>query len=63
MSNRIKPFTNDEIAEEKKVQRAEQISRKDDKIKSPSLGLMDIDHTIMYYFNLITYLGVCKKST
>ena len=48
MANRIKPFTTDEIAEEKKVNRAEQINRKDDKVKSPSLGLMDIDHTIMY---------------
>ena len=51
MANRIKPFTTDEITEEKKVNRAEQINRKDDKVKSPSLGLMDIDHTIMYYFN------------
>ena len=60
MANRIKPFSSDEVTEEKKVNRASEISRKDDKIKTPSLGLMDIDHTIMYYFNNVINPEVVK---
>lgn len=43
-------ITNEIIQRPRATNRGEQISRKDDKIKNISVGLKDIDESIMYYF-------------
>ena len=52
MANRLKPLGTDiPEAKPQKVNRGEQVSRKKDKVRNISVGLQDIDTTIMYYFN------------
>ncbi len=41
------------IKPEKIINRAEQVSRRDDNVKNISVGVGDIDYAIMYYFNNI----------
>ena len=45
-------------ARKRVINRGTQRSRNDDSVKNISVGLMDIDATIMYYFNHLTL--VCK---
>tara|TARA_Y100001963_G_C6671400_1_gene395298 strand:- start:32 stop:820 length:789 start_codon:yes stop_codon:yes gene_type:complete len=49
MATRSKPTTQEVV----EINRAEQISRKDDKVNDVSIGLMDIDKAIMYYFEKV----------
>ena len=52
-ASRQKPLPDPISEKQKSVNRAEQISRSNDKVKTPILGLMDIDTTIMYYFDKV----------
>jgi len=64
MANRLKPVATD-IPELKrqKVNRSEQISRRGDKVRNVSVSLMDVDTTIMYYFNNVINPSVEDNGT
>ena len=52
MANRLKPLGTDiPEAKPQKINRGKKVARKKDKVRNVSIGLQDIDTTIMYYFN------------
>ena len=54
MANRLKPKGHDSVEpREQKVDRSKEVSRKKDKVRNISVNLMDIDTTIMYYFDKV----------